>query len=207
MLKSITSKVSEVLERSGKSKASSLFAALAVIIAAACGYIGSSYSSDSVACDIRIQQADSKGAPYFRYGQSSVGNNFYAELLMDIASKSENLDVKRQNAYLAIHEVNTGIGENWPDPETNPVLLKFPSDSDLRNGKYYKDIVAKFNQITDEQLENSVKNVDQEFLGEVFDKQSCLQRKNTADNLNILALIFTVLSVFLIGLREYNGNV
>lgn len=196
-----------LIQRIGHSRKASFAAAFFVILAAVFGYAATVSSGQGSVCDVKRALLETYGSPVYNRATQLSDDTYSAQVYLEIARKSSELDKKREYAHLAILSVNAAIGNAIEfEQKSKEKLWSYPTDPNVMSDVYYAKTFQDIENLERKQLRIIAQQFDNQFDEHTAEFGNCNFASALADWLGLLAVLFTFLSVSLISIREYHNH-
>lgn len=190
--------------RFGHSPWMSVAAATAVVLGTAGTYVSGNIAADTQACDFQREILRANGSPDLTAGQDALMKLSEARTYLTLALGTLSLEQRREYAFLGVTAANVAIMSTPSTADTQFELLKFPTNEQLASLRYMVGLSNKVNGLDVPQLVQTLKTHDRTMQEQLLELAECDYLKDVGAMIGGMGLLLTLLSLTLIGFREYH---
>lgn len=190
--------------RAAQSPWMSVAAAAAVVLGTVGTYVSGNIAAAAQTCDVRRELLLVNGSPDLHLGRATLLRTSEARAYLTLAFGTLNLEQRREYAYLGVTAANNAIISTPSNSDAQIALLPYPTDRELSSLRYMTALADKVNSLDITQLAQTLKVHDKNMERQLSELAECDQLGDVGGMIGGLAVLFSLLSVSLIGLREYH---
>jgi hypothetical protein len=189
--------------KAARSRWMSLAAAVSIVLGTAGTYKSGEIAAEVQICSFRLELFIANGSPVLRAGQEVSLQIYGAKTYLRLAAAAAGTEQRREFTYLAISAVNRAILTVRGRTNIEVDLWTYPTDRQLSSDGYISSLLEDIDRLEFAQLWQRWIRIDQTEETIVSDLSECARKADRGQAVGALALIFTLLSLTLIGFREY----
>lgn len=202
-LRRARSAIVQAVKRGARSRGLSAAAAVAIVLGTAGTYISGDIAGDIQSCNVR-RELLKNGSPDLQELRAALHKIPEARAYAALALGTMDVEQRREYAFLAVTAANTAIMLTPSLPDAKPSLFEYPTDQQLTSLRYMVALSRKVNDLDIRQLPSGLRAHDRNFLETISDLNNCDHMEDVGDAFGGAAILLTLLSLALIGLREYH---
>ena len=202
-LRRATSAIANAVKRGARSRWLSAAAAVAIVLGTAGTYISGDIAGDIQSCNVR-RELLKNGSPDLQDLRAALHKIPEARAYATLALGTMDVEQRREYAFLAVTAANTAIMLTPSLPDAKPPLFEYPTDQQLTSLRYMVGFSRQVNDLDIRQLRSGLRAHDRNFVDTMFDLHNCDRLEAVGDAFGGAAILLTLLSLALIGLREYH---
>jgi len=200
------SAVTTNVRRFARSPWMSAAAAITILLGTAGTYVAGNITADAQICDFRRELLIANGSPDLHAGRDVSYKLAEAQTYLTLALSTRDIDQRREYSFLGVTAANIAILSTPTEADTQIEIFRYPTNSQLESLRYMSSLVQDVNNLDVTQLTQTLKVHDQNLAKHVAELASCDDRANVGGAIGAVAVLFTLLSLMLIGFREYHQS-
>lgn len=196
--------VRSAVRSAARSRWMPMAAALAVVLGTAGTYVSGNIAGAADTCDLRRELLLATGSPELRAGQAAMLNASEARTYLVLALGTQDLEQRREYAFLGLTSANNAISSTPAISSSSLKPFPFPTDQQLTSLRYMVALSDRVNALDIRQLVQTLKAHDDNFANELSELAECDRLADLGGLIGAAAVLLTLLSLTLIGFREYH---
>lgn len=179
-------------------------AASAVVLGTGGTYVSGDIATSTQICVVRRELLLAGGAPNLQKLSSALLKTSEARTYMTLALAPQNVAQRREYAFLGVTAANNAISMIPVDASIHVRRVPYPTEEQLTSPAFMTALSNRVFRLDTEQLIETFKVQDKDLERDLKALRACYSQRNIGEAIGALSVLMTLLSLTLIGLREYH---